>query len=85
MTATTMPEAAPRLRSGSWLVLAAILGAAALAIASVAFLGTDPRPSAADRVSEVRSLEPPELPREWVWERPAIRFDHMFRAEGNQV
>lgn len=68
-----------REQARGW-ALASVIAVAAIALFATAIVVGNPSSSGAAAVTpEVAEWEPPELPREWRWEREAITFDHMFR------
>ena len=72
-------------------MLRTVLGLALL-IGSAAFLlgllaGDAPSHASGTGATDLhaRALSaPPELPREWVWEREALTFEQMFRRKGER-
>ena len=72
--------------TGISLAKVALIGSAAFLFGLFAgsALSDDRRPSAAGELGPALAATP-ELPREWVPEREAISFDHMFRSRQSAV
>jgi hypothetical protein len=74
-------DARRRRRAADWAV---VLGAAALALGTVGLLaqgGASPDAPRVDSASVDRqALGARRYPVEWVWQRRAVTFDHMYRT-----
>ncbi len=71
----------PRISLG----LAILIGSAAFLLGLLAGAAPSHAPGTAATDLRAPALNAsPELPREWVWEREALTFEHMFRRTGER-